>query len=106
MQKLFKKNYNKIGILGGTFDPPHVGHLHIAKIAIKKMKLNRLFWIVSKKNPLKLKPYLNEKIRIKLSAPIKKNSLNFLFLFFMWFSKSYVFFDLTKSSRHFTDNFF
>ena len=42
MRKLFKKKTVKIGILGGTFDPPHVGHLHIAKVAIKKIKLNRI----------------------------------------------------------------
>jgi len=70
LQKLFKKNYNKIGILGGTFDPPHKGHLHISKIALKKLKLNKLIWIVTKKNPLKRKPYLNTKIRIKLSKKI------------------------------------
>ena len=70
MQKLFKKNYNKIGILGGTFDPPHKGHLHISKIALKKLKLNKLIWIVTKKNPLKRKPYLNTKTRIKLSKKI------------------------------------
>ena len=72
MQKLFKKNYNKIGILGGTFDPPHKGHLYIAKIALKKLKLNKLIWIVAKKNPLKRKPYLSTKIRIKLSKEITK----------------------------------
>ena len=72
MQKLSKKNYNKIGILGGTFDPPHKGHLYIAKIALKKFKLNKLMWIVTKKNPLKQKPYLNIKIRIKLSKETSK----------------------------------
>ena len=70
MQKIFKKNYNKIGILGGTFDPPHRGHLYISKIALKKLKLNKLIWAVTKKNPLKRKPYLNTKIRIKLSKKI------------------------------------
>ena len=72
MQKLFKKNYNKIGILGGTFDPPHKGHLHISKIALKKLKLNKLIWIVTKKNPLKQKPYLSTKERINLSKKMTK----------------------------------
>ena len=72
MQKLSKKNYNKIGILGGTFDPPHKGHLYISKFALKKLKLNKLMWIVTKKNPLKRKPYLSTKVRIKLSKEITK----------------------------------
>ncbi len=67
MQKLSKKNYTKIGILGGTFDPPHKGHLYISKFALKKLKLNKLIWIVTKKNPLKKKPYLSTKERINLS---------------------------------------
>ena len=70
MQKSFKKNYNKIGILGGTFDPPHKGHLYISKIALKKLKLNKLIWVVTKKNPLKRKPYLSTKVRIALSQKI------------------------------------
>ena len=70
MQKLSKKKYIKIGILGGTFDPPHRGHLYISKIALKKLKLNRLIWIVTKNNPLKEKPYLNIKTRINLSKKI------------------------------------
>ena len=72
MGKLAKKNI-KIGILGGTFDPPHKGHLHISKIAIKRLKLNKVIWVVTKKNPLKPKPYLNTKIRINLSKKINKN---------------------------------
>jgi nicotinate-nucleotide adenylyltransferase len=69
---LQKKN-TKVGILGGTFDPPHKGHLHISKIGIKKLKLNKLIWVISKKNPLKKKPCLSTNIRLKLSKKITKN---------------------------------
>ena len=73
MKKKIKKNYTKIGILGGTFDPPHKGHLYISKIVIKKLRLNKLIWAISKKNPFKKKPYLSTKVRIKLSKNIVKN---------------------------------
>ena len=72
MEKFIKKNYKKIGILGGTFDPPHIGHLHISKIAFKKLNLNKIIWLITKKNPLKKKPLLSAKIRIKLSKEITK----------------------------------
>ena len=72
MQKLSKKNYTKIGILGGTFDPPHKGHVHISKIALKKLKLNKLIWIVTKRNPLKRKPHLSTRVRINLSKEMTK----------------------------------
>jgi len=71
LHKLSKKNI-KIGILGGTFDPPHIGHLHISKIGIKKLGLTKLIWIITKKNPLKKKPYLNVKTRTLLSKKIIK----------------------------------
>ena len=67
-----KKKYNKIGILGGTFDPPHRGHFYISKIALKKLKLKKILWVVTKKNPIKNKPYLKIKERIKLSKKITK----------------------------------
>ena len=73
MQKLFKKNYNRIGILGGTFDPPHIGHLHISKIALKKLRLDAIIWIIAKQNPLKQKPYLSIKMRVNLSKYITKS---------------------------------
>ncbi len=72
MQKRSKNNLVKVGILGGTFDPPHLGHLHISKIGIKKLKLNKLIWVITKKNPLKKMPYLKAKKRIELSKKITK----------------------------------
>ncbi|KQI72321.1 nicotinate-nucleotide adenylyltransferase [Loktanella sp. 5RATIMAR09] len=42
-----------IGLLGGSFDPPHGGHVHISKAALKRFGLDRLWWLVSPGNPLK-----------------------------------------------------
>ena len=82
MQKLFKKKHNNIGILGGSFDPPHKGHLHISNIALKKLKLDSLIWVVSKQNPFKKKPHFSAKKRLKLSKEItkkeKKICINYL----------------------------
>ena len=70
MKKRKRKNRVKIGILGGTFDPPHKGHLYISKTAIKKLRLKKIFWTITKKNPLKKNPYLKLNERIKLSKKI------------------------------------
>ena len=46
-----------IGLLGGSFDPPHKGHLYISLEAKKILKLNEIWWLVTPQNPLKiLKP--------------------------------------------------
>lgn len=42
-----------IGLLGGSFDPPHAGHVHITREAIKAFGLDRVWWLVSPGNPLK-----------------------------------------------------
>ena len=60
-------NKKKIGILGGSFDPPHKGHLKISKIAISKLGLDELYWCVTKKNPFKSKTYFSLSKRIKKS---------------------------------------
>ena len=56
---------NKIGILGGSFDPAHKGHLTISKEAIKRFKLRNVIWAITKKNPLKKKTYTSLDNRIK-----------------------------------------
>ena len=43
----------RVGLLGGSFDPPHGGHLHISKWAMKEFGLDRVWWMVSPGNPLK-----------------------------------------------------
>ena len=68
-----KKNL-KIGILGGTFDPAHKGHLQISKEAKKRFKLNCVIWAITKKNPFKSKSSLELNSRIKFAKKlIKKN---------------------------------
>ena len=42
-----------IGLLGGSFDPAHEGHVHITKEALKRFRLDRVWWLVSLGNPLK-----------------------------------------------------
>jgi nicotinate-nucleotide adenylyltransferase len=43
----------RIGLFGGTFDPPHLAHLGAALLALKRLKLDRVWWLVTPGNPLK-----------------------------------------------------
>lgn len=56
----------RVGLLGGSFNPPHEGHVHISLAALKGLKLDAVWWLVSPQNPLKeLKPLPMEE-RLKL----------------------------------------
>ncbi len=61
-------NYT-VGLLGGSFNPPHHGHVHISKLAIRKFGLSEIFWLYTKKNPLK--PSTPENIENRLEKSIK-----------------------------------
>jgi nicotinate-nucleotide adenylyltransferase len=43
----------RIGLFGGTFDPPHGAHLGASLLAMKRLKLDRMWWLVTPGNPLK-----------------------------------------------------
>lgn len=45
----------RIGLFGGSFDPAHEGHAHVAETALKRLALDRVWWLVSPQNPLKPK---------------------------------------------------
>ena len=66
----------KIGILGGSFDPAHKGHLAISNEAFKKFNLKQIIWAITKKNPFKKQSNNDLKTRIKYCKKIigrKKN---------------------------------
>ena len=71
-----------IGIFGGSFDPPHKGHIKISKICLKKMKFEKIYWVVTKKNPFKKKPTfsLNERMVKSRKAVKKIKKIKVLFL--------------------------
>ena len=66
----------KIGILGGSFDPAHKGHLAISKEAIKKFRLKKVIWAITLKNPLKKRNKTSLSIRIKTCKKIIKSKNN------------------------------
>ena len=60
----------KIGILGGSFDPAHKGHLAISKEAKKRFKLKKVIWAITKKNPFKTESETSVSERIKYCKKI------------------------------------
>ena len=71
----------KIGILGGTFDPAHKGHLEISNQAKKKFNLKKIIWAITKRNPFKKESKSSLKDRIKFAKKIsnKKKFINVKF---------------------------
>jgi|TARA_B100001093_G_scaffold479568_1_gene508666 nicotinate-nucleotide adenylyltransferase len=71
----------KIGLFGGSFDPPHIGHLKISKIAINKLSLDKFYWCVTKQNPLKSKAFFSLSKRIRksktMTAKIQKIKIKY-----------------------------
>lgn len=51
----------RVGLLGGSFNPPHSGHVHISQFALRMLGLDAVWWLVTPQNPLKavegMKPY-------------------------------------------------
>ena len=86
-----------VGLLGGSFDPPHKGHIYISLEAKKILKLNEIWWLVTPQNPLKISkpatynerllnclsitrghPIKVSEIEKKISAKCTYDSLNYI----------------------------
>ena len=62
-----------IGLLGGSFDPPHKGHLYISLEAKKILKLDEIWWLVTPQNPLKINKPASYYERLRNCKLIIKN---------------------------------
>ena len=62
-----------IGLLGGSFDPPHKGHLYISLEAKKILKLDEIWWLVTPQNPLKINQPASYSERVKNCKKLTKN---------------------------------
>lgn len=83
----------RIGLLGGSFNPAHGGHLHVTLEALKRLRLDYVWWLVSPQNPLKpskgMAPYAQrfasalevtkDHHRIKVSDFEKRHGLHYTY---------------------------
>lgn len=60
----------RIGLLGGSFNPPHAGHRHIAMAALKGLELDFVWWLVTPQNPIKAEKPLPLDKRMELCREI------------------------------------
>lgn len=79
---MVKYNFKKIGLLGGSFDPPHKGHLFISNKSCKLFHLDKVIWAITKKNPLKKKPFFSLNFRKKMCLKLIKRNKNIQLKFF------------------------
>ena len=70
-----KRSKLKFGVLGGSFDPAHKGHLAISKEARKRFGLKKIIWAITKKNPFKSESKTSLTERIKYCKKIIGSNL-------------------------------
>ncbi|MEM6408425.1 MAG: nicotinate-nucleotide adenylyltransferase [Pseudomonadota bacterium] len=62
-----------VGLLGGSFDPAHEGHVHITRAALKRFGLDQVWWLVSPGNPLKQKGPADLGVRMQRAREVMQH---------------------------------
>jgi len=70
LENKLKPQKTRIGILGGTFDPAHKGHLEISIQAKKRFELKNIIWAITEKNPFKNESSSNLRSRTQFAKKI------------------------------------
>lgn len=73
---LYKNKNLTIGLLGGSFDPPHNGHLHIASQALEKLAVDEVWLAIGKQNPTKSPHKYSYNERVNMTSALIKNDSN------------------------------
>lgn len=69
----------RLGLFGGTFDPPHLGHIALANAACKQLDLQRVLWILTGVQPFKLEQHITSaEHRLKMLALALKDHPQFV----------------------------
>lgn len=63
-------NGMRVGLLGGSFNPPHEGHVHISLAALKGLQLDCVWWLVTPQNPIKSQKPLSLEQRVQMSRDL------------------------------------
>jgi nicotinate-nucleotide adenylyltransferase len=64
----------RIGLLGGSFDPPHAAHREISETALKRLGLDRVWWLVTPGNPLKPSSKADLESRVAAARKVARHS--------------------------------
>ena len=78
VQKQMMLEGTTVGLLGGSFNPPHVGHVHITDQAFRAFNLQKIWWLVSPGNPLKATSPESIDIRVNNCKKITRDSRVFV----------------------------
>ncbi len=66
------EDHLSIGLFGGSFNPAHLGHMHVAQAGLRDLALDRIWWLVSPQNPLKPKqPSYESRVKTVIDLPLK-----------------------------------